>query len=48
MKKVLKQFIKFDELTSEMVHRFIDKIEVQADGSVNINYKFTTTALLTA
>lgn len=35
-------------MTPEMVHRFVDKIEVQADGSVNIHYKFTTTALLTA
>ncbi|MBD0383278.1 recombinase family protein [Paenibacillus sedimenti] len=48
LKKELKQFMKLDELTSEMVHRFIDKIEVQADGSVNIHYKFTATALLTA
>lgn len=48
LKKELKQFMKLDELTPEMVHRFVDKIEVQADGSVNIHYKFTTTALLTA
>ncbi|QSF45610.1 DUF4368 domain-containing protein [Paenibacillus tianjinensis] len=25
--------MKLEELTPEMVHRFIDKIEVQADGS---------------
>lgn len=48
LKKELKQFMKLDELTSEMVHRFIDKIEVQADGTVNIHYKFTATAFLTA
>lgn len=48
LKKELKQFMKLEELTPEMVHRFIDKIEVQADGSVNIHYKFTATALLTA
>ncbi|WP_269321842.1 DUF4368 domain-containing protein [Paenibacillus sp. FSL H7-0737] len=48
LKKVLKQFMKLDELTSEMVHRFIDMIEVQTDGSININYKLTATALLTA
>ncbi|KZE73925.1 recombinase [Paenibacillus jamilae] len=47
LKKELKQFMKLGELTSEMVHRFIDKIEVQADGSVNIHYKFAATALLT-
>jgi DNA invertase Pin-like site-specific DNA recombinase len=48
LKKELKQFMKLDELTPEMVHRFVDRIEVQADGSVNIHYKFTATALLTA
>ncbi|WP_211748083.1 recombinase family protein [Paenibacillus sp. Marseille-Q4541] len=48
LKKELKHFMKLEELTTEMVHRFIDKIEVQADGSVNIHYKFTATALLTA
>ncbi|MBB3067429.1 hypothetical protein FHS14_000399 [Paenibacillus baekrokdamisoli] len=31
-----------------MDNRFIDKIEVQADGSVNNHYKFAATALLTA
>ncbi|WP_083669943.1 DUF4368 domain-containing protein [Paenibacillus amylolyticus] len=48
LKKELKRFMKLEELTPEMVHRFIDKIELQADGSVNIHYKFTATALLTA
>lgn len=48
LKKELKRFMKLNELTSEMVHRLVDKIEVQADGSVNIHYKFTPTALLTA
>ncbi|CAM3464503.1 recombinase family protein [Marinicrinis lubricantis] len=48
LKKELQQFMKLDELTPEMVHRFIEKIEVKADGSVNIHYKFTPTALLSA
>lgn len=48
LKKELKQFMKLEELTPEMIHRFVDKIEVQADGSVNIHYMFTATALLTA
>ncbi|MGG4343696.1 DUF4368 domain-containing protein [Paenibacillus lautus] len=48
LKKELKRFMKLGELTPEMVHRFVDKIEVKADGSVNIHYKFTATALLTA
>ncbi|MED1789233.1 DUF4368 domain-containing protein [Brevibacillus laterosporus] len=48
LKKELKQFMKIKELTPEMVHRLVDKIEVKADGSVNIHYKFTPTALLSA
>lgn len=48
LKKELKEFMKLGELTPEMVHRFVNKIEVQADGSVNIHYKFAATALLTA
>ncbi|GKU80502.1 recombinase family protein [Paenibacillus sp. L3-i20] len=48
LKKELKQFMKLGELTPEMVHRFVNKIDVQADGSVNIHYKFAATALLTA
>ncbi|MCR8657256.1 hypothetical protein [Paenibacillus endoradicis] len=48
LKKELKQLVKLDESITEMVHRFVDKIEVKADGSVNIYYKFTATVLLTA
>ncbi|MDU3275208.1 MAG: recombinase family protein, partial [Varibaculum cambriense] len=48
LKKELKQFMKLKELTPEMVHRLVDKIKVKADGSVNIHYKFTSTALLSA
>jgi hypothetical protein len=48
LKKELRHFMKLEELTSEMLHRFVDKIEVQADGSLNIHYKFAATALLTA
>jgi hypothetical protein len=48
LKKELKRFMKLEELTSEMVHRLVDKIEVKADGTVNIHYKFTATAILTA
>ncbi|MFU1797578.1 hypothetical protein ACM1RC_27180 [Paenibacillus azoreducens] len=40
--------MKLDDLTSEMVHRMVDKIEVKADGTVNNHYKFTPTALLAA
>ncbi len=48
LKKELKQFMKLGELTPEMVHRLVEKIEVKVDGSVNIHYKFAATAILTA
>jgi len=48
LKKEIQQFMKLDELTSEMVHRLIDKIEVKADGSVKVHYKFSPTGLLSA
>jgi site-specific DNA recombinase len=38
--------MKLGGLTPEMVHRLVEKIEVKADGSVNIHYKFAATALL--
>lgn len=48
LKKELRKFMKLNELTSEMVHRFVDKIIVEADGTVNIYYKFAPTALISA
>ncbi|AMA74128.1 recombinase [Aneurinibacillus sp. XH2] len=46
LRQELKQIMSFDNLTPEMVHRLVNKIVVKADGSVNIHYKFTATALI--
>ncbi|NQF15765.1 DUF4368 domain-containing protein [Brevibacillus sp. HB1.3] len=48
LKKELRKFMKLTELTPEMVHRFVDKIIVEADGTVNIYYKFAPNALNSA
>ncbi|MBM7650215.1 hypothetical protein JOC78_003199 [Bacillus ectoiniformans] len=37
----LKEFLKFDTLTSEILLRFVDKIEVTENKDVKIYYKFT-------
>lgn len=37
----LKSFLKFNKLTSEMLLRFVDKIEVTENTDVKIYYKFT-------
>lgn len=37
----LKEFLKFNTLTSEMLLRFVDKIEVTENKDVKIYYKFT-------
>lgn len=42
LKKELLQFLNFDELTEDMLHRLIDRIEVKADGSPIIYYRFST------
>lgn len=46
LKNELKQFMELTELTPDMLHRLINKIEVKADGSVNIHYKFAATAII--
>ena len=35
-----RNYINIDELTREVVLELIEKIEVNADGSINIFYKF--------
>ncbi|WP_235357101.1 recombinase family protein [Bacillus alveayuensis] len=42
LKKELLQFLNFDELTKDMLHRLVDRIEVKADGSPIIYYRFST------
>jgi site-specific DNA recombinase len=47
LKKELQKFMALKEPTLDILHRLVDKIVVMADGSLNIHYKFTATALLT-
>lgn len=39
-KKNSDKFIDYKILTSEMLHMLVDKIEVQADGTANVHYRF--------
>ena len=41
LKKNLEQFLSFKELTPEMLHTLIDRIEIKADGSPRIFYRFS-------
>ncbi|AWI11511.1 hypothetical protein CQJ30_04575 [Caldibacillus thermoamylovorans] len=42
LKKELLQFLNFDELTEDILHRLINRIEVKEDGTAIIHYRFTT------
>ncbi|WP_227940009.1 DUF4368 domain-containing protein [Alkalihalobacillus deserti] len=41
LKQELLQFLNFDELTPEILHRLINRIEVKADGAPIIHYRFS-------
>lgn len=41
LKQELLQFLNFDELTPEILHRFINCIEVKDDGTPFIHYRFS-------
>jgi site-specific DNA recombinase len=41
LKHELAQFLNFDELTPEILHRLIDRIEIKADGTPKIFYRFS-------
>ncbi|MEH6957260.1 recombinase family protein [Neobacillus drentensis] len=41
LQKELKQFAKVEELTPEILHRLIEKIEIKADGTARIFYRFS-------
>ncbi|PAF31771.1 recombinase family protein [Paenibacillus sp. 7516] len=41
LKKSLDDFMSFKELTPELLHRLIDRIEIKADGSPRIFYRFS-------
>jgi superoxide dismutase len=42
LKKELLHFLNFDELTEDILHRLINRIEVKEDGTPIIHYRFTT------
>ncbi|PAQ14741.1 recombinase family protein [Bacillaceae bacterium SAOS 7] len=41
LKQELLQFLNFDELTAEILHRLINRIEVKEDGTPRIHYRFS-------
>lgn len=41
LQKSLNAYLDFNELTPQILHRFIDKIEIKADGSPRIHYRFS-------
>ena len=41
LKKNLEKFLSFKELTPEMLHSLIDRIEIKSDGSPRIFYRFS-------
>jgi hypothetical protein len=42
LKKQLEEFVEFKELTPELLHRLIEKIEIKADGKVKVHYRPST------
>lgn len=45
IKKELDYFLQFNELTAEMLHRLVDRIEINEDGSPRIFYRFSNELL---
>lgn len=45
LKNSLESFLEFKQLTPEILHRLIDKIEIKADGSPRIFYRFSNPLL---
>ncbi|MGX1984065.1 DUF4368 domain-containing protein [Thermolongibacillus altinsuensis] len=41
LKQSIEAFMDFKELTPEILHRLIDRIEIKADGSPRILYRFS-------
>lgn len=41
LKQLLEQFLSFKELTPEILHRLIERIEIKSDGSPKIFYRFS-------
>ena len=45
--KQIEEIVKLNELSPELLHRLINRIEIKADGSPRIFYKFSSNHLLT-
>jgi hypothetical protein len=45
LKNELKEYIHFNKLTPEMLHRLVDRIEIKEDGSPKIYYRFANVFL---
>ncbi|MBB6447073.1 recombinase family protein [Bacillus benzoevorans] len=45
LKKELNHYLEFNELTPEMLHRLVDRIEIKEDGSPRIFYRFSNELL---
>lgn len=44
LRSTLLELLDFNELNADMLHRFIEKIEIKADGSPRIHYRFSDTS----
>jgi site-specific DNA recombinase len=42
LKKQLEAFVEFKELTPELLHRLIEKVEIKADGKAKVHYRTST------
>ncbi|NCU19062.1 DUF4368 domain-containing protein [Bacillus sp. P1(2020)] len=40
LKNELKEYIRLNKLTPEMLHRLVDRIEIKEDGPPKIYYRF--------
>lgn len=44
LRSTLFGIVDFNELNTDMLHRFMEKIEIKADGSPRIHYRFSDTS----
>lgn len=45
IKKEFSYFLQLNELSTEMLHRLVDRIEIKEDGSPRIFYRFSNELL---
>jgi site-specific DNA recombinase len=46
LKKELEKFLNFDELTFEILHRLVERIEVNEDRTIKIHYRFSSPVIV--